>query len=292
MSIKESYVLEKSVIFVLGSGRSGTSMMTELLSKIGLELSKNLIPAGIHNQRGFFEDRDIININNEILMELGNSLLAPLNFIENINNLKKQQKEVKKILRSKIQDCCNTLVIKDPRISSTLPLWQVAATDLKLNQYYILMLRHPSDSVNSMIKSGIDKNIAEILWLKRNLDSIIFTKGECCIIHYEDCLKNYNIILCELNNYLDFSKVADAQKMESSANLVIDNTLKHFIEKERVSENQITIDFYNQLCSANKGQSSARVLEVARQTDAKFRDFSNWYSAIRFLQEENSNLRM
>ena len=55
-------------IFVMGMHRSGTSMVTGILSRCGMKIGKNLLMGAKDNPKGDFEDRRFININNDILI--------------------------------------------------------------------------------------------------------------------------------------------------------------------------------------------------------------------------------
>ena len=59
------------LVVVLGMHRSGTSAITRGLQVIGVDLGANLMPPANHiNEKGFFEDCDIVNINISLLNHL------------------------------------------------------------------------------------------------------------------------------------------------------------------------------------------------------------------------------
>jgi hypothetical protein len=55
------------LIVVLGMHRSGTSTVTKSLELMGVGLGANLHPAGFDNPKGFWEDRERIEINDKLL---------------------------------------------------------------------------------------------------------------------------------------------------------------------------------------------------------------------------------
>ena len=55
------------LIVVLGMHRSGTSVITRSLQLLGVGLGDNLHPAGFDNPKGFWEDRECLVINEELL---------------------------------------------------------------------------------------------------------------------------------------------------------------------------------------------------------------------------------
>src|SRR5580693_5977635 len=56
--------------FVLGCGRSGTSLTAGLLAESGYFMGRELYPADAGNPRGYFEDRAVNGINEGLLAQL------------------------------------------------------------------------------------------------------------------------------------------------------------------------------------------------------------------------------
>ena len=52
---------------ILGSGRSGTSMAAGILARAGYFMGAELWPADIGNPKGYFEDREVNKINDELI---------------------------------------------------------------------------------------------------------------------------------------------------------------------------------------------------------------------------------
>ena len=62
--------LQKDVI-ILGMHRSGTSMVSGLLTNLGVDLGEDALGPLISNPRGHFEDGDFLGLNNAILAAAG-----------------------------------------------------------------------------------------------------------------------------------------------------------------------------------------------------------------------------
>lgn len=60
-------------VVVLGAGRSGTSLLCGILSILGVDFGKRLIPADVSNPRGYFENSEFIKLNEGIYTELKKS---------------------------------------------------------------------------------------------------------------------------------------------------------------------------------------------------------------------------
>src|SRR4051812_19877514 len=59
------------LVVVLGMHRSGTSAMAGSLRALGVEVGQDLLPADAHNPRGYWEDRDLFEVNEELLTAIG-----------------------------------------------------------------------------------------------------------------------------------------------------------------------------------------------------------------------------
>ena len=64
----------KKILIVLGMHRSGTSALAGLLSHLSIPMGDNLMtPVEGENDKGFFEDEEIVELNDQLLSKLGMS---------------------------------------------------------------------------------------------------------------------------------------------------------------------------------------------------------------------------
>ena len=143
---------------IMGSGRSGTSMLAGILYNSGYYLGDNLYAPNESNPKGFFENRFINGINEEIIVETRkknrdtNFLYPQLKDmqmwlevfppgIEIFSNISTERK-IKKALS--VQPFC----YKDPRFSYTLPAWIKHLDEIII----LVVFRHPSITAKSIIK--------------------------------------------------------------------------------------------------------------------------------------------
>lgn len=70
--INNSGDVNQPLVVVLGMHRSGTSVVTRALRSVGVSLGDRLMPAiaGV-NDKGFWEDLDIVNLNERLLSACG-----------------------------------------------------------------------------------------------------------------------------------------------------------------------------------------------------------------------------
>ncbi|MBI4718794.1 MAG: hypothetical protein HY763_13385 [Planctomycetes bacterium] len=150
---------------ILGSGRSGTSMVAGLLASCGYFMGGRLHRPRDANPKGFFEAARINRINDALIRQVvpaqwpllgrwfqrdrpgrtqmwlarvpvGTQLPAPPALLRRISALVRNP----------------PFCFKDPRFSYTLPVWRPLLGDAA----YICVFREPSPTAESMIKEGRD----------------------------------------------------------------------------------------------------------------------------------------
>lgn len=113
-------------LFVLGMHRSGTSAVTSLLHGMGAYAGPSAqdIGASEENPKGFFERRDVIDLNAAILSAVGADWHRVSRF-----DLARLEPDAGEDVRRRIDAIVTELdsrkpwVLKDPRLCLTLPLW-------------------------------------------------------------------------------------------------------------------------------------------------------------------------
>ena len=152
-------------VIVLGSGRSGTSMVAGSLAAAGYFLGHDLLPPSPSNPKGFFEDVEVNAINEDILESvvprrprvLGNTLfkdrplryqrwLARVPLSAQLQSKPAVDERIKKVV-SNVPFC-----LKDPRFSYTLPLWRPFLE----NTVFVCVFRHPTATATSILRECRD----------------------------------------------------------------------------------------------------------------------------------------
>ena len=170
--------------------RSGTSMVTRLLNIGGLDLGDPMMlldPQG-DNPLGFWENRDIMSLNDRILAIKGGSWMDPplwQNGWDTAPNILPLMDEASAILDKGFRHRgVSRWGWKDPRTTLTLPFWKRLVSPMRL----VLVVRNPLDVAQSLrarhgwvTKKGID------LW--KNYMNTAFRNGNgvpMFVTFYED----------------------------------------------------------------------------------------------------------
>src|SRR5262249_25751563 len=154
---------------VLGSGRSGTSMVAGALANAGYFMGDRLYPARDANPLGFFEDPEINAINEELLaphVPADQGLAAPQRWLARLGRTVDTAPEP---LRPRLRALVvrQPIGFKDPRFCYTLPAWRDALGDAR----FVVVFRDPATTAASIVRecavadylAGIPMNAARAL---------------------------------------------------------------------------------------------------------------------------------
>ena len=181
-------------LIVLGMHRSGTSAISGVLNKLGISLGSNLVIPDKYNDKGYFENMDIVYANDNILQTLGSSwddlYLHEEKWFQHPKFIPHRD-AVKKILKQEF--CANELFcIKDPRVSILLPFWISILQEMNIEPFFIIPLRHPIEVAESLkTRDGFSIQKGLLLWMNSMLS----------VEHYSRSLKRSFFIFDDLLKY-------------------------------------------------------------------------------------------
>ena len=147
------------IIVILGVHRSGTSLLTRSLRCFNFNYGEKLHPSGTDNPKGFFEDVDIIELNEKILAEINFSWDSPQLLddakLEIIR--KKFSTKAKKLILEKINK--GITCFKDPRITKLIDFWVEIFESLKQDFFYILAILFTLPLTLRILKIGLSEQV-------------------------------------------------------------------------------------------------------------------------------------
>jgi hypothetical protein len=170
---------KQRIVVVLGMHRSGTSLLTNLLNVLGVDLGKDLLAGNDFNEMGHWENESIYRtqdaLMNHIAKDWGDFGMVYPFAIDWARwpEFRTFQQELVSIVRSELAKTKGIWGFKDPRTCRLLPMWKQIFAELELEPLYVLAIRNPSDVVESLQKRNqIDPLHTELLWLLHNLDAV------------------------------------------------------------------------------------------------------------------------
>lgn len=191
------------IAVVLGSGRSGTSLLMQVLAALGMRVSDTLIPARPDNPRGFFEDAAIVRIQADLLRALGAWPYHPLPADWQDRPATATAREALAGLLQQRLAADGLWGFKDPRTAAFLPLWQGLFVELGVTPKYILALRQPGPVLRSFMQAyDTPAEVAEAVWLRRTCAALVHTRGACHIVHYDDWFSRPTKVAEDLAGFL------------------------------------------------------------------------------------------
>jgi hypothetical protein len=150
----------RKVLFVCGAGRSGTSTLAGITSRLGMHVPLPEVPADNSNPRGFSEPQWAVDVHDEwlaeTLVQVSDSRPSAWLDTGRVCSREPARIRVTEWLEPHF-DVHPELVIKDPRISWFLSLWRVAAIRTGATPVFATMLRPPAEVVGSKQKYYANK---------------------------------------------------------------------------------------------------------------------------------------
>ncbi len=183
---------------VLGSGRSGTSMLAGTLYGAGYYVGEHLIPPADMNPKGFFEDEVINWINEDLLAQVTPDPLLGYSWRwlarVPVGTPIPTPSYIPDLIRE--QTVHSPFCFKDPRFCYTLPAWRPFVGDA----LFLCIFREPTRTVNSMLKDcqndpylklvQVDHSLAFDVWrlMYRHILEVHRKEGEWLFVHYDQLL--------------------------------------------------------------------------------------------------------
>jgi len=229
-------------IIILGTGRSGTSMVAATFRSSGAFMGDQLLRATPSNPRGYYEDRGINLLNNALIRRLlGRPFLGwrirrtvfptvhtvPSAFFlaapRKLRQIQPTKDEVNRI-RSFTQR--EPFCYKDPRFSVTLPTW---LPYLPENAGFVVVFRDPMRTIESILRDAKDeydpplpvtRNGGYIYWLRTYARLLGFseTAGKWMFVNYDAMIDgSATMSLSEFASApLDFSQIDQSTSRSST----------------------------------------------------------------------------
>ena len=201
--MNESNLNKSTVIVVLGMHRSGTSVLTRALSELGVYLGGNLMEGLPDNPKGFYEDVDVVSLNDEILRSVSSEWNSTIFHQVSDDLMREFKQRAINIIVSKFNGHA-LFAVKDPRITMLQYFWRSVFDELGICMRYILANRHPFSVAESLVKRNeMHRNVGLVLWLKHQVAGMntILDQGGL-VVNYEQFLENPGAVLANINIFL------------------------------------------------------------------------------------------
>ena len=206
-----------SLVLVAGSGRSGTSLISGILQRLGYTVAQPEVPADETNPRGFAESQWVVDFHIRLLHDLGVlgadarpgafALTAEAGMRPDVH------RELRGWLEERLGET-DALIVKDPRLSWFLPLWRACAEELGAETSFVTMLRHPAAVIGSKRRwyRGWQDDAGRVAgWINQTTHVERATRdSRRAFVPYEDLLEDWPRTVGRAGERLDLAVVRDA----------------------------------------------------------------------------------
>lgn len=210
--------IKRRVVFVVGSGRSGTSTMAGALRALGMHVPQPEVVADETNPKGFGEPQWVVDLHDELLqrcnVQVSDSRPAAWYDAGKLANLDPLRGRLHRWLELQFAEGPE-LVIKDPRLAWFIGLWRSAALRCDAAPAYVTMLRPVTEVVGSKQRYYAAK-FGEVqrtsAWINMMLHTERATRGSSrSFVRYGDMLQDWTVPVFGLGQQFDLASVQTAQ---------------------------------------------------------------------------------
>lgn len=199
---------------LLGLGRSGTSLAARAVNLLGVDLGaeETMLPSDDLNPQGYWEQRQVVELNDEILAALGGTWWRPPSRRPGWEAMPELEP-----FRRRIEDLVagfgeRRWGFKDPRTTLTLPLWRSVVGDFD----HVVCLRDPLEvaaSAGDRMPAGAD---VMALWLHYGCEALRLTAGRRRLfVFYDDWSADPRRVAADLAEFVN--GVVDDEAVERVA---------------------------------------------------------------------------
>lgn len=227
--------MSRQLLLVAGSGRSGTSLFTNIVGNLGFHVSQPWIATDDSNPRGFGESKWVVDTHTALLRRANvhASDARPNAWADTANLCLDEQvsAEVRRWLRDQFSRH-DQLMIKDPRLMWFLPLWNRVGSELDATVHVVTMLRHPAEVVSSKSHWYSSLSLADANRVAGWANTMLFTERSTrdyrrAFVRYEELLEDWTQPIARISAQLDIPTLVNARaRAQSSAASLIDPSLR------------------------------------------------------------------
>jgi hypothetical protein len=207
----------RTLVLVAGSGRSGTSLFSGILQRLGYTVPTPEVPADETNPRGFAESQWVVDFHTRLLagarVQTADGRPAAWAEMARVGLDEATQDQLRTWLAEQFA-AADHLIVKDPRLSWFLPLWRSCAREVGAEPVFVTMLRHPAAVIESKTRwygdaQGEAGRAAG--WVNQTLFTERATRDSRRVfVHYEDLLEDWTRSVARAGQVLDLELIRDA----------------------------------------------------------------------------------
>lgn len=259
-------------LLILGMHRSGTSMVAGALARCGLHVGTedDLMPAGADNPLGFWERKDVVSLNEDLMKAAGGSWFQPTGVEVG------DSPQLSSLLAGLDQH--TPWLLKDPRILITWPAWR----DSLKNTATLFVYRSPLAVAGSLARRhGFPLDFGLLLWEFYNRQALsILSETGGALVSYETIAATPELGWEELLGRLQAQGVrVSGQEIGSDYQQKLDHSSTDGPIEGRLSTAQQAL---HALCleACKLGELTSGLPAPSKYLEARIREYAQAYSSL------------
>jgi hypothetical protein len=205
------------LVLVAGPGRSGTSLFSGILQRLGFHVPQPEVPTDETNPRGFAESQWVVDFHTRLLkrarVQVADAQPAAWAQTAEVGLDAEVQRELRAWLGVQFRQA-DDIVVKDPRLSWFLPLWRRCAEDAGAAPRFVTVLRHPAAVIDSKQRwyGAWQGDVSRTAgWVNQMLFTERATReAPRVFVRYDDLLEDWTQVVARVGQTLDLAVVRDA----------------------------------------------------------------------------------
>jgi hypothetical protein len=229
-----------ALLMVLGMHRSGTSALAGVLSKLGCQIPKHVLPANSANERGYFESAALMQLHDELLESAGSYWHDWRRFNPDWHSAPTSEafkQRAKDIFLSEYPNA-SLAVLKDPRICRFVPFWIDVFGEMSIAPRALIPIRSPLEVAYSLKKRdamSVTKGL--LLWLRHVLDAELMTRGiSRAIFSWDQFLTDWRVVADRISAEINIAW----PRLSDRSSLEIDRFLDSSLVHNRLGQNELS----------------------------------------------------
>lgn len=264
---------KKTVIVILGMHRSGTSALGGIVHTLGISMGDNLFSPSEDNKKGYYEDKDIVLLNEKILKNISSrwdDIFLLENQWENAQSLGPLYEEAETVLKTKISQN-DTIGLKDPRMCLLLPFWEKVFASLNLDVNVLFIFRNPIEVSKSLHKRNtFSEKKALALWLKYNYYALNNSKEYPRVfISYEQLFTELEKKIEECQDLFNLSVLNDYSSKKNNLSSFIDKSLHRNVDRNEIALHKEINTIFEKLISVSNNITEDTPLPIINKQDVE-----------------------
>ena len=214
------------ILLICGMHRSGTSLTAKLFELFGFSLGDHLMQANIDNPKGFFEDLDVVALNDHLIAHNDAAWDVPPQSVDRqLTWTDAQLNQACDLLRDKTSGVTR-FAIKDPRLCLLLPFWEQAISEIDATCRTCIVYRNPLDISGSLESRNQLSQPTGLILTHYYWSALLATAPSNAIyLDYDLLLNDFDTQVERIGLWM--GEKANANSIEAFKRDFIDSSLRH-----------------------------------------------------------------